>query len=368
MFEKKLYKTILFISFSISIISMLGNLISGFPLLINIKWIILALFSAYSYYRARYKDNIEISKFLFFVFLVLVFLPFAHIDSGGSANNSIGYIFLILICITYLFKSKKRAILVILHISMFVFLHILEYVHPELISTYSSQNQFIDRLIQIPMIMLVSYFIIKKFANAYEEQKMLQNKYSEELEKANERLRFLANYDELTSLYNRRVFNRVLDEIKENETMINLEIYIALIDVDFFKEINDDFGHLTGDKILIEFSSKLKDIIKEPNIISRWGGDEFSLIFYGSKQELIDLLNNMEKVYSDVVDFYGIGSGISIGGTKWKKDMDISQVMKMVDYALYESKDLGRGIITIKNVSELNSTSHKKRLDKNLAI
>ncbi|MEA3423993.1 MAG: GGDEF domain-containing protein [Bacillota bacterium] len=357
MLEKKLYKIILFISFSISIISILGNLISGFSLLINIKWIILALLSTYSYYRARYKDNIEASKFLFFVFLILVFLPFAHIDSGGSANNSIGYIFLMLICITYLFKSKKRAILVILHIFMFILLHITEYIHPELISTYSSQNQFIDRLIQIPLIMLVSYFIIKKFAVAYEEQKMLQNKYSEELEEANKRLRFMANYDELTSLYNRRVFNHALDEIKENETMIDLEIYIALIDVDFFKKINDEFGHLIGDKILIEFSSKLKDIIIEPNIISRWGGDEFSLIFYGSEQELIDLLNNMKKIYSDVVDFYGANSGISVGGTKWKKDMEIAEIMKLVDYALYESKDLGRGITTIRTFSELNSIS-----------
>lgn len=84
----------------LSIFNILGNVIYGFPMAVNIKWVAFIIITGLTYFFT--KDRlVVIWKFLYFTFLVYVMLPFGFIDSGGSNNNTIGYLFIVIICVTF---------------------------------------------------------------------------------------------------------------------------------------------------------------------------------------------------------------------------------------------------------------------------
>lgn len=357
MLEDYIFKVILIVGVILSVLCMIGNIIFGFPLSVNIKWILLILICIASIILAKKNSIKENVKFIFFLFIIICFIPIGWFQSGGSANNTIAYVFIVLISITYLFDSWKRSLLIFLHIFMFTGLHILEYLRPDLMNVYAAQTQFLDRLLQIPLTLYVAYLLIKKFAIAYNDKKKNQEKYSKELEKANQQLKVYATYDDLTGVYNRRIFDENLNTIINNNQGSDVEkAYIALIDVDYFKNINDTYGHLTGDQILKSFANQARQVIVPPNVLARWGGDEFSLFYYGDIDDVLSKLDLL-RVYIDNV---GMSAGIkvtfSIGITDLRQNDSIKDILRRADEALYATKAKGRDGITTDFKSMSNVT------------
>lgn len=347
MLEDYILKVILIVGIILSILSIGGNIVVGFPLSINIKWIILTIMCIVTFLLVKRKRLKESVKLIFFVFIIVCFIPFGWIDSGGSSNNTIAYVFILLIGITYLFDSWKRSILIFLLISMFTGLHILEYLRPDILKVYATQSQFLDRLLQIPLTLYAAYWLIKKFAIAYNYEKKKQEEYSKKLEDANRKLNSYATYDDLTGLYNRRIFDDNLNMLIDNSQGNNIEkAYIALIDVDHFKQINDTYGHLVGDEILSSFAKLAKEEIHLPNLLARWGGDEFSLLYYGNSDEVIGKLELLQIYIDKVGRLKDIKATMSIGVTDIRYDDTVKDLLRRVDEALYETKAKGRNGIT----------------------
>ena len=338
MLERKLYQIILITAFSMSVISLTGNVIIGFPIQINIKWIVLISVSLVAFLIQRCNKGLEIDRKIFFIFMILFFLPFGYIDSGGSANNALGYEFLILISISYLFKGAWRLVLIGLHILVFMVMATIEYMRPEWIKVYSAHSQYIDRIVQIPLIMLVSFAIIKLFADAYDRHKEAQKKYSAELERANERLRYLANYDDLTGLYNRRAFNQRLDQLYIDHQIEDQAIHVVLIDLDAFKMINDTKGHIVGDAVLSNFGKVLLQALTPEHVVCRWGGDEFSVLFFGDVSALNAAIRVLQDNYRQIVQEYEVRSALSVGAVLWDPLSSPLEILIKADQALYASK------------------------------
>lgn len=349
MLEDYILKVILIAGVILSGLCIVGNIIIGLPLSLNIKWTILILMCILALILIRRNSIQEKVKFIFFLLIIVFFIPFGWIDSGGSANNTIAYVFIILISIIYLFDSWKRSFLVFIHISMFTGLHILEYLRPDLMKVHPSQSQFLDRLLQIPLTLYASYLLIKKFAVAYKREKRKLDEYSRKLEEANCKLRVYATYDELTGVYNRRIFDENLNILIDNNQDGDIEkAYMALIDIDYFKEINDTYGHLVGDQILKSFGKMASEAIKSPNILARWGGDEFALLYYGD----IDAVMGKLELFQSYIDVEKVGkladikATLSIGITDLRNNDTVQDVLKRVDEALYKAKANGRNKIT----------------------
>ncbi len=317
-----LYRAILLVGASLSIISIIGNYISSFPFFINLKWIVLFFITVIAYIFSNNKKYTFHIMFGVFLFLVCIFLPFAFVDSGGSNNNAMGYTFLLLIATTYLFNGWRRLFLVVMLILVFMAMHALEYYRPEMIAVFSDRTQFIDRMIQIPLLLLASFLIILRFAKEYE--------------RVNQRLDVFANFDELTGLYNRRVFNRAMEEAERNS---NEQIQLALLDLDNFKKVNDKHGHYVGDEVLKELSVLLKNTFGfGKNIISRWGGDEFAIIYYGRKIDLTQNLEAIKKSFRDYVSAYEKTAGISTSIVSFSDYDKVSQTLIAADHQLYKEK------------------------------
>lgn len=189
-------------------------------------------------------------------------------------------------------------------------------------------------MVQIPLTLGIGYLLVKQFADAYEKEKKILNQYSKELE-------YLATKDTLTGLYNRRSFDNELKYIIEKETVS--EAYLALFDIDHFKIINDNYGHVFGDQVLRNIADLAKKTIPVGDFISRWGGDEFAVLFKGSEEELKQYIHELRKEIANMNDDRTIT--ISVGITEIHKGENIDEILKRADQALYTSKENGRNQI-----------------------
>ena len=190
----------------------------------------------------------------------------------------------------------------------------------------------------------------------------LENKNSE-LENAYKTLEQVSLRDTLTGLYNRHYLESQLPaEIKRSQFAIrqnkegvkaNQDLLCLLIDIDHFKRINDDFGHIAGDKVLVKFSQILREVFRQTDLIIRWGGEEFLVVCrQSSKQELPELAERCRAAVAestfDVNADTPIQVTCSIGFSvlpphhNTQFDENWQQTFALVDYCLYAAKLSGR--------------------------
>ncbi|ACS81343.1 diguanylate cyclase [Maridesulfovibrio salexigens] len=154
-----------------------------------------------------------------------------------------------------------------------------------------------------------------------------------------------ANKDYLTGLWNRRYFFEYGTPIYEQGMTAGNELCVVMLDIDHFKKINDTYGHDAGDEVLKDFSSLLADYIGDVGLVSRFGGEEFTVLLNGIQaDELFDFLEDFrEEVGSFSVDFKGqvITLTVSIGATA-NMDESLTVMVSRADDKLYEAKRTGR--------------------------
>lgn len=161
----------------------------------------------------------------------------------------------------------------------------------------------------------------------------------------------LAAKDSLTNLYNRRYgINRLKEEY--SRTVRNGAPFgVALIDVDHFKKINDTYGHLIGDRVLVEMSSMLQRSLREGDVAIRYGGEEFMILLMGAaEKDCLIITERVRRIIEDMIvqhQSQQIKFTVSIGLTSYP-ECDVSNVDELInvaDKALYFAKDNGRNQI-----------------------
>lgn len=180
-----------------------------------------------------------------------------------------------------------------------------------------------------------------------------------EITELSRKLKIMSQTDDLTGVYNRRKISEVIEDYIKISKKYNKSFCIAIIDIDHFKSINDEYGHNTGDDILYYFSSNLKFLIKSTDILSRWGGDEFIMLMPNiTQQEAYDLLEYMRKE-TEKYDFPKIGRvTFSAGLCCFYGEDEMRILINKADTALYVAKKEGRNRVSVYNpdMSELEKT------------
>ncbi|MFA0541868.1 diguanylate cyclase domain-containing protein [Vibrio sp. 10N.222.52.B7] len=166
------------------------------------------------------------------------------------------------------------------------------------------------------------------------------------LDKRTEELRFLANHDSLTEVYNRRAFNKMLDKaIQRNEPFS-----LIGFDVDKFKGINDQFGHPAGDALLIHVIKLISVSLKEGDNLFRIGGDEFCIISSITNHEALEryLQCILRTVSQSHCEHKGrqLSCTLSIGAAIYANE-NTEEILQKTDSMLYQSKSNGRNRVTI---------------------
>ena len=158
--------------------------------------------------------------------------------------------------------------------------------------------------------------------------------------------------DELTGIYNRRLFNKLLHEQFKEHRELNYSFSLLMIDIDYFKQYNDTYGHLQGDTCLMLVANTLKEHVRESDFVCRVGGEEFCIILPDTnKNEAITLATQLCKQI-ELLKILHVSSPasstitISIGVSTIEKSqytlVDAQTLLYQADQALYKAKENGR--------------------------
>ncbi|WP_206460601.1 HD domain-containing phosphohydrolase [Anaerovorax sp. IOR16] len=188
--------------------------------------------------------------------------------------------------------------------------------------------------------------------------KHLVNQKTKELAETIEKIKYLSYHDHMTGLYNRRFFE---EELKRLDIKSNLPLYIIIGDVNGLKLINDSFGHLMGDKLLIQVAEVLKKACTSNEIISRIGGDEFVILISKSSHSHAENLISTIKEISKKEKIGSINISISFGwDVKKNENEDIQEVFNRAEDYMYKKKLFDSPSVRGKTIGAILNALHEK--------
>jgi len=186
----------------------------------------------------------------------------------------------------------------------------------------------------------------EKLKSSFEYLEVVKND-SEVLHNELTKVRMLSLTDENTGLPNRRAFLRRLEEEIQRAKQYNIPLTLALIDLDYFKEINDQYGHPAGDAVLNWYARYGLSIFRHYDMISRYGGEEFAVLFPGTTAEgagramakMREHIARKTCTYEEqVIDIPTFSAGLAT----YREGEDEDSLIKRADQALYRAKSMGR--------------------------
>lgn len=187
-----------------------------------------------------------------------------------------------------------------------------------------------------------------KLTSEIEKRASIQN----ELEDINERLDYLARHDNLTGVYNRRTLERVYGDQFEKARQYGKFLTVMILDIDYFKQYNDSYGHMSGDECIVKVADALRETLKrQQDFIARYGGDEFMILLpetdeVGAKyvaESLVKAIRalKIENTGSGIADCVTISLGVV--SKRISKDDTADNLLIAADKALYKvKKEMGR--------------------------
>ena len=340
--EQRLSLIFYVIGFCLSFVAFTTTLLLGMPIWINMPNVLilfLCIFLPFAYPN----DFVKLATLMLY-FLAFIYLPLTYFINGG--HNGVGLLYFLLATIYITFYFEGRKLIVILSLSFIVYITsiLLGFFYPVLIISYTSETaRFIDITISFIAVSVVLSIIANIIFTSYRDEKNNNQYLLKELEKQNNKLELLSKTDQLTGVYNRRYYLEVLENEFSYFLKTNKHFYVMMIDIDNFKLINDTYGHLFGDEILKLVANTIKTCLRDHDIISRYGGEEFSIIISHSTDMNGNIIaERIRKSIEELKYRNECSVTVSIGIVKNNINDNVLGILKRADDLLYKAKEKGK--------------------------
>ncbi len=213
----------------------------------------------------------------------------------------------------------------------------------------------------------LSIILWNYYSKDYYQRKLIEQQYTElasqkiELEEINKKLTHMVAYDSLTGLFNRREFEKIV-----NKTLLEMKRYksnacLIIVDIDHFKNINDQYGHPVGDELLKAFSYVLKDELRDIDVIARWGGEEFIIMLHNTPAHegvpVAERIRSTIEANKFIIDQHEINVTASFGISQllYEEPDWLYTAYQKADKALYMAKNNGRNQCIILDAEPLTT-------------
>jgi diguanylate cyclase (GGDEF)-like protein len=168
----------------------------------------------------------------------------------------------------------------------------------------------------------------------------------DQLEHQAEILELKATTDSLTSLLNRRAAMFESEKLINQACRSGSSLSFVMVDIDYFKRINDEFGHQKGDEVLIDVGKVLHEVFRKTDVVSRWGGEEFMIVLYDTPfDDALALCDRLHQNLNNIIVLnkpLTVSIGVAVCNLGNGKSTDFMSVLAEADRMLYEAKNNGR--------------------------
>ncbi|PKM56136.1 MAG: hypothetical protein CVV00_01105 [Firmicutes bacterium HGW-Firmicutes-5] len=328
--QDQLFNQILVIILIVSVTNIILNLVIQYPFDANYKWVAMVFVT---WLVNKYKDRSLWVRFACIFFIIVFLIPLGWYNSGAHSNNVIAYVFLCSVAVSFLFNGWQRLFFIFLLVTMMCGFITVEYLYPDFLHAHAPDLAFYDRIIQVPMSLLVVFLMLRQFSNTFYEKNILLNTLNAKLES-------MAYQDELTQVNNRAyIFEKYRHSIETDQHFVSL-----MVDLDNFKNVNDLYGHQMGDRLLRDIGNLLKKHFKEDGHIARYGGDEFIIMLHLDLETVAQRLDHFISQFNLLDVVKKTGATLSGGYGVFEHD-SLDEHLRDVDVALYKAKKSGKNKI-----------------------
>lgn len=296
-----------------------------------------ALFVFALFYKNRSFHIRRIKWLLTFIFVIgATYIFFTTLALGSTYGGSIHLVFLAPLPFFYLDARDTKilwfceAVLTVLLIASFIY----NYSNPGLTAIPSElklATHISITLVEFTGLIITIFFFWRQSFRTERE------------------LEYIATHDSLTGLMNRRKFKEMFHIAFMQMQRYNIPVSFVIFDIDWFKKLNDEYGHLEGDRALKELARLLHANLRSTDSFGRWGGEEFTILFVNTRgPEARKIADKLRKL----VEKHRFGAKqlritISMGVTEVGPEDTLSSVLKRADDALYLSKSKGKNKVTL---------------------
>lgn len=286
-----------------------------------------------------YSNHVKEAFWIYNIALVLlVTFQVVYVGWGIGFQYSIFLLIIVAMFTTY-YSMISKLIMSVVYTVMFCVMYMYAQLHMPYVIFLNDIDRFMTIVTAIygfGCLAVAGFYFSAKSSGM--EKKLVE--YSKTLEK-------LAFFDPLTGLYNRRQTISFLEkEINAVSDSSDRELTVAVGDIDFFKKVNDVYGHECGDKVLKEIASIIENWIGKRGMAARWGGEEFLFIFpEANKEQVVNLTNELiSTIRQHEVNYNGyvVKVTMSFGVFQYSDNMTIDEVINKADMNLYTAKKSGR--------------------------
>ena len=290
------------------------------------------------------------------IFLYVIFIAITECIELGLkpelGKQALPFIILIMISYALFFNASLK------YIVLFNILATIGYLYTLLHFTTISANILSPIITTFILIIALSvyftwYFYKTQRSTFYtlKEYKRINYELKNEIrerKKAQKKLHRISITDELTNIYNRRYFKEQANRDIKRALRADRDLSLLFLDIDFFKKINDTYGHDAGDLVLIKLSEAIQKNIRDEDVFARWGGEEFAILLPETEIEnaniVAERIRKMTEKTSVRYQRKKITFTVSIGISNLKNTdrSDLTELIKNADTALYKAKKDGR--------------------------
>lgn len=289
------------------------------------------------WYRSRFHNQFNTMAIIFILMVVVIIIPLNWFFNGGSHGPSLILSFIAITYIHILFEGKshiKTAFLILMTLVPFILI-LSESLTQQWIYQYpNDQARLYDTLFSYILALWICILILNRFGKRYQLKKEKAAEYAQQL-------KVLAERDSLTQLYNRQAFAKIYTLAQQRHPQLSL----AILNIDYFKQFNDQYGHEVGDQILVAYAQALLKLTdEEGQMVSRHGGEEFLVLLTHPLKEAFSQLNQLNDLISQT-NTHEQPVLFSAGLIQVAQDEPLKEAIQRADKLLYQAKNAGRNNI-----------------------
>jgi diguanylate cyclase (GGDEF)-like protein len=273
---------------------------------------------------------------------------------NAGINGPSAIVFLCICLFSLCIFSRGRVILALLNVALFLMTLMMSELQPQWVQPYGEPMQrLIDHGAGYVIGAVYVTLLMVTVLSAYQsEQRKSQDMHdvvvrqNAQLLAEKEKFERLSSVDALTSIANRRHLQQRLGEELARCQRAGQVLSVVLLDVDHFKQINDRYGHQAGDAILVELAHRLNLVLRQEDVLGRWGGEEFLIVLPGLDCVRARVVAERLRIAVSAVRFEWVNQSIavtiSLGVDEIARGDSIDTLVSRADLHLYEAKSAGR--------------------------